>query len=342
MSGLSLSGSGLTITGGAGDGGVTIGTTTITGGTTGRLLYDNAGVVSEALVTVVSATRLQLGVADNASPTERTLSFEGATAGATDAGVYGALRAPATTGAAAQSGLVLQVPVTGSSGTSANAFIDALHITSRGPFGIPLNNGGFMIGDSLGGFAGTGDQNSVTMFISNRPVLGASPFLCGGGGVSTAALGFFASNYSITGIQYPTAFLRYGGAANTVTWGDVDAAAPAAQVQSVQNVSDGTTDTAGANWTMQGSRGTGTGAGGNINLQVALPGATGTTQNALATMASVNGSTGLLDLTKGTTIAPAAAPATPASGWVLYVDSGDGNKLKAKASTGTVVTLGTP
>lgn len=42
------------------------------------------------------------------------------------------------------------------------------------------------------------------------------------------------------------------------------------------------------------------------------------------------------------TIAPATAPSSPASGWVLYVDSGDSNKLKAKASTGTVVTLGTP
>jgi hypothetical protein len=39
---------------------------------------------------------------------------------------------------------------------------------------------------------------------------------------------------------------------------------------------------------------------------------------------------------------PISAPSAPASGWVLYVDSGDGNKFKAKASTGTVVTLGTP
>jgi hypothetical protein len=43
-----------------------------------------------------------------------------------------------------------------------------------------------------------------------------------------------------------------------------------------------------------------------------------------------------------TTLVPQTAPSNPASGWVLYVDSGDGNKLKAKASTGTVVTLGTP
>ena len=37
------------------------------------------------------------------------------------------------------------------------------------------------------------------------------------------------------------------------------------------------------------------------------------------------------------------APASPAAAnWVVYVDAGDSNKLKAKASTGTVVTLGTP
>lgn len=45
----------------------------------------------------------------------------------------------------------------------------------------------------------------------------------------------------------------------------------------------------------------------------------------------------------GVYFSAAAAPASPSSGeWVIYVDTGDGNKLKAKASTGTVVTLGTP
>ena len=37
------------------------------------------------------------------------------------------------------------------------------------------------------------------------------------------------------------------------------------------------------------------------------------------------------------------APASPTAGsWVLYADAGDSNKLKAKYSSGTVVTLGTP
>ena len=51
---------------------------------------------------------------------------------------------------------------------------------------------------------------------------------------------------------------------------------------------------------------------------------------------------GAVTHTLGTNLPPQTAPASPASGWVLYTDSGDGNKLKAKASTGTVVTIGTP
>lgn len=35
-------------------------------------------------------------------------------------------------------------------------------------------------------------------------------------------------------------------------------------------------------------------------------------------------------------------PSPPASGWYLYVDSGDGDKLKAISSNGTIVTIGTP
>lgn len=42
------------------------------------------------------------------------------------------------------------------------------------------------------------------------------------------------------------------------------------------------------------------------------------------------------------TLTPVAAPAAPASGWSLYCDSGDADKLKAIASNGTIVTLGTP
>ena len=63
--------------------------------------------------------------------------------------------------------------------------------------------------------------------------------------------------------------------------GAPDAAAPVAQTLGVQNVIAGTSNTAGAALTIEGSQGTGTGVGGGIIFQVAPAGSTGTTQNAL-------------------------------------------------------------
>jgi hypothetical protein len=74
--------------------------------------------------------------------------------------------------------------------------------------------------------------------------------------------------------------LRRRAAAN-LQLGAADAAAPVAQTLSVQSVAAGTSNTAGANLTIAGSQGTGTGAGGSIVFQVAPAGSTGTAQNAL-------------------------------------------------------------
>lgn len=75
-------------------------------------------------------------------------------------------------------------------------------------------------------------------------------------------------------------FLERAAAAN-VRLGQPDATTPVAQTISVQNVLTGTSNTAGANLVIKGSQGTGTGAGGTINFQVAPAGTTGTTQNTL-------------------------------------------------------------
>jgi hypothetical protein len=60
-------------------------------------------------------------------------------------------------------------------------------------------------------------------------------------------------------------------------------ASPVAQTLSVQNVVAGTSNTAGANFTLNASRGTGTGAGGSIVFKTAAAGSTGSSQNSLAT-----------------------------------------------------------
>jgi len=66
-------------------------------------------------------------------------------------------------------------------------------------------------------------------------------------------------------------------------FGAADAATALAQTIGPQSVVAGTSNTAGANFTVRGSQGTGTGVGGDIIFQVAAAGSSGTAQNALAT-----------------------------------------------------------
>ncbi len=88
-------------------------------------------------------------------------------------------------------------------------------------------------------------------------------------------------------VQYNNAgafggFGVYTAASHILQLDAADAAAPAAQTLQVQSVVGGTANTAGVDWTHQGSLGTGTGAGGNILFKIAPAGAAGTTQNAAA------------------------------------------------------------
>jgi hypothetical protein len=107
--------------------------------------------------------------------------------------------------------------------------------------------------------------------------------------------------------------------------GLADAAAPVAQTLSVQSVVAGTSNTAGVNFTIDGSRGTGTGAGGALLFRTAAAGSSGTTQNALSTALAIT-ATGNVGI--GTT-APAAKleVALPSTGNV----QGQGIKLSRSA-----------
>ena len=66
-----------------------------------------------------------------------------------------------------------------------------------------------------------------------------------------------------------------------------DVGSPVAVTLSANSVLTGTSNTAGANLTIAGSKGTGTGAGGSIVFQTAPAGSTGTAQNALATALTI-------------------------------------------------------
>jgi len=82
-------------------------------------------------------------------------------------------------------------------------------------------------------------------------------------------------------------FLGRQAAAN-LRQGAADAAAPVAQTFSVQNVSTGTSNTAGADRYYDASQGTGTGAGGSHIFRTAPAGGAGSSQNALAAALTIS------------------------------------------------------
>jgi hypothetical protein len=147
------------------------------------------------------------------------------------------------------------------------------------------------------------------------------------GSITTLAASFGNGLWHVSSIRNPTLFAGGGlnwvasgtpsagtidtiisrrGAAN-LRFGAADAAAPVAQTLSVQSVVAGTTNTAGANLTITGSQGTGTGAGGSIIFQVAPAGSSGTAQNALADALTI-------DSTKLATFADAVRTSAPSGG----------------------------
>lgn len=99
-------------------------------------------------------------------------------------------------------------------------------------------------------------------------------------GVGGAGSSVYANTRDLYIARKSAANLRQGAA---------DAAAPVAQSHSVQSVVAGTSNTAGANRTFEGSIGTGTGTGGSIIFQTAPAGSTGTAQNSLVTALTISG-----------------------------------------------------
>ena len=85
---------------------------------------------------------------------------------------------------------------------------------------------------------------------------------------------------SASRLLWSTDLILRRSAAATLALGAVDAAAPVAQSVKVQNVVTGTSNTAGVDFTLNGSQGTGTGIGGKFIVNLAPAGSTGSTPNA--------------------------------------------------------------
>lgn len=124
--------------------------------------------------------------------------------------------------------------------------------------------------------------------------------------------GYFMRN-NATGITSP--------AAAQLQFGNGDAAAPTAQTMGPQNVVGGTSNVAGQNWTINGSRGTGTGIGGSIIFQTAKASTTGSTQNALAAVLTLD-QNGLLIAGASFTVAGLPAAAAGNKGARTFITDG--------------------
>lgn len=100
------------------------------------------------------------------------------------------------------------------------------------------------------------------------------------------------------------------------------AASPTALAWSAQSVAAGTSNTAGVNWTFNASQGTGTGVGGNIIFQGAPHSTTGSTQNALTPILTLNGDTKQVQFSGGNnSTIPAIYGASTSTGMGLSVSS---------------------
>lgn len=156
-------------------------------------------------------------------------------------------------------------PITGGTTTTCKPLF---LIETAGAASTAWTTSGTMLGINApsGGFSGN------LLDIQNN---GSSRFL-----VNSAGQVFTASNLYIGNIAGADCVITRKAAAN-LQLGAADAAAPVQQTLSVQSVAAGTSDTAGASWINNGSRGTGTGAGGSITWQVAPAGSSGSGQNPL-------------------------------------------------------------
>lgn len=96
--------------------------------------------------------------------------------------------------------------------------------------------------------------------------------------------------WSSSGISSSCDTFLSRNAAATIHIGDADAASPVAQTLGAQGVVAGTTNTAGANLTIAGSKSTGTGVGGAILIQTTPAAASsGSSQNAEVTAVDIDG-----------------------------------------------------
>jgi hypothetical protein len=256
---------------------------------------------TDTFLTRRAAAKWNLGAADAASAVAQTLSVQSVSAGTTNtAGAAFTISDSGGTGTGATGGIVFQTHPPGSSGSTQNTAANTVTISRDGTYGrltitgassgqaVIATDSQFRNASMVLGFnPSLGNGTAFTNEVTGQSGIGAA--IAGGStpGFITTSTGVFCFVPSSNAAVAPDTYISRRAAAN-LNFGQADAASPVAQTLSVQSVSAGTSNTAGANFTIAGSQGTGTGAGGSIVFQTAPAGTTGTAQNALVTALTIN------------------------------------------------------
>ncbi len=237
--------------------GLTVNSTPTSGGAAGQIMFDTGSVLQESSNLVWDNTNKKLTITGATVTTSQPVLDMTQTWDA--AGVtFTGLKFNVTNTASATASTLIELQVNG-----ASAFwVDRVA-------NINLAN---LSGASIGVVAG----GRPRLYFNGNNAIVASNNLGSAGNLGFASA--FNNALDVIMTRRGAANLRFGAA---------DAAAPVAQTLSVQSVVAGTSNTAGANLTITGSQGTGTGAGGSIIFQVAPAGSSGTAQNALSTALTI-------------------------------------------------------
>jgi len=352
----------------SGGGGLTVGTTTITGGSSTDALYNNGGVLGARTVTTSDGTNVTFGpgnllstsptittpaittsatVTNNSLGTSTAVGIEltNTTAAAAGAQQYSPCllltgqgwKTNATAASQTVNWQAYVLPVQGTANPTANwilqsqinggGYTDKIIVSSAGILTVQASASYILVDPAQGGSDlirwgsatgrgviavnnGIGFTNS-----SNNKTLSTQSGGVNWGLARDSTFGW--SGTANDGSAASDLILRRSAAA-TLAFGAADAASPVAQTQSVQNVVAGTSNTAGANWTRDASRGTGTGAGGRHVWRTAPAGSSGTSQNALVEACAIE-SSGTFKLK---TLAFSALPTAIADGEMFYCSDG--------------------
>lgn len=252
---------------------------------------------SDLFVTRKAANNIQLGLADAAAPVAQTLSVQSVVAGTSNtAGANLTITGSQGTGTGAGGSIIFQTAPAGTTGTAQNALANALTINSSGQLVFGTTTQQVQIVMANLSYSKIRTPNSPTfVFTDNSNDYFALDGNTSPGLVAIRSTWAYSWSSSSTSTGPSDTYLTRRAAAN-LRLGLADAAAPVAQTLSVQSVVAGTSNTAGANLTITGSQGTGTGAGGSIIFQYAPAGVSGTAQNALAAALTINGSNGNIEI----------------------------------------------